>query len=167
MLALTRKTDYALIALSILAERSAGVISARAISGACGVPLAMLTNILKTLGRARIVVSERGASGGYRLARPPEGINLYEVIVAVEGQVYFVRCMQANDEVDYRPCGLEPSCPVRRPAHGIQRRFRQFLESLPLSELLEPDSEPQLVTLTGPAGVQPSEITAATMERPL
>ncbi len=167
MIALTRKTDYALIALSLLAERSAGVVSARAISGACGVPLAMLTNILKMLGRARIVVSERGASGGYRLARPPEGINLYEVIVAIEGQVYFVRCMQADDEVDYRPCGLEPSCPVRRPARGIHQRLRQFLEGLALSELLAPDSEPGLVDLTGSAGVQRSQFTTATMERPL
>ena len=166
MFALTRKTDYALLALSLLARRSAGVLSARAISGASGVPLAMLTNILKMLGRAGVVVSERGACGGYRLARPPEGLNLYEVIVAIEGPVYFVRCMQPDDEVDGHPCGLEPSCPVRLPAREIHQRLIQFLESLPLSELIAPDSEPELVKLTGPAGVQRSEISMASMERP-
>jgi DNA-binding transcriptional ArsR family regulator len=65
MLALTKKTDYALIALSHLAKRPETVVSAREIAEACGVPQPILTNILKTLASAGIMVSTRGAAADF------------------------------------------------------------------------------------------------------
>ena len=64
MLALTKKTDYALIALSELARREAEVLSVRELSERHRMPLPLLTNILKNLTRAGIVVSVRGVLGG-------------------------------------------------------------------------------------------------------
>ena len=75
MLALSRKTDYALMALSVLARRERGVISAREVAADSGAPLSILTNILKNLVRAGIIVSERGAYGGYSLAGSPDTIT--------------------------------------------------------------------------------------------
>ena len=62
MLALTKRIDYALIALSHLAAEADRVISAREIAQTSGVPLPILTNILKTLAQAGVVLSSRGAS---------------------------------------------------------------------------------------------------------
>lgn len=57
MLALTRKTDYALLALSYLARRRGALISARKLSRLSHVSQPVLTNILKTLAHAGIAVS--------------------------------------------------------------------------------------------------------------
>jgi len=136
MLALTKKTDYALIALAELAKRAEAVVSAREISKRYGVPLALLTNILKGLNRAGIVKSERGAYGGYRLARPAECVNLNELITAIEGPFQFVRCATSEVEHGQHNCELEPSCPIRLPAHRIRDRLTRLLEGVTLAELV-------------------------------
>lgn len=141
MLALTKKTDYALIALCHLARMSDGVVSAREIAGSYGMPLPMLTNLLKTLNRAGIVFSERGAFGGYRLARPATSISLHELISAVEGPFQFVRCSEPSGVDNGGPCGLESCCPIRGPAHRIRRRLKQFLETITLAELMRKDEQ--------------------------
>lgn len=136
MLALTKKTDYALIALSILASRSDAVMSARALAEESGTPLSILTNILKALTQASIVRSTRGPRGGYELARASESISLHELITAIEGPFQFVQCM-ADTADDGKPnCELAVSCPIRTPAFKIREHFRRFLESVSLAELV-------------------------------
>ena len=137
MLALTKKTDYALIALSYLAKRVEGVISARELAKASRVPLPILTNILKTLAHSGMVVSERGSAGGYSLARHPESINLHELITAIEGPVHFVQCVSAGGDAHRNPCELEPCCSIRQPAHRVHGRLKEFLESVTLAELVD------------------------------
>jgi len=137
MLALTKKTDYALIALSYLAKRAEGVMSARELAKVSRVPLPILTNILKTLAHAGMVVSERGSAGGYSLARHPESINLHELITAIEGPCHFVQCVSAGAGTHRNPCELEPCCSIRLPAHRVHGRLKQFLETVTLAELVE------------------------------
>ena len=137
MLALTKKTDYALIALSALARRPDGLSSAREIAERYSVPLALLTNVLKNLARAGIVISERGACGGYRLARDAASINLHELITAIEGPFQFVQCV--SEEEEGAGCELESSCPIRTPAHRIRGRLKQLLEEVTLAELVGND----------------------------
>src|SRR5580765_7307117 len=60
MLTLTRKTDYALIALAFLAERGGRTASARQIAADRGLPVPILMNILKELHRCGILKSSRG-----------------------------------------------------------------------------------------------------------
>lgn len=137
MLALTKKTDYALIALSYLAKRVEGLMSAREISNASRVPLPILTNILKTLAHSGMVVSERGSAGGYSLARSPESINLDELITAIEGPVHFVQCVSAGEGAHRSGCELEPCCSIRQPAHRVHGRLKEFLGSVTLAELVD------------------------------
>ncbi len=142
MLALTKKTDYALIALSYLARRVEGLMSSRELARVSRVPLPILTNILKTLAHAGMVVSERGSTGGYSLARHPESINLHELITAVEGPFHFVQCVSTGGEAHRSPCELEPCCSIRLPAHRIHGRLKKFLETVTLAELLEDQTIP-------------------------
>ena len=76
MLTLTRKTEYAMIAVCHLAHAGHKVVSARDIAEAHGVPLPLLMNVLKRLNRTGHVHSVRGAKGGYVLAVPPEQFTL-------------------------------------------------------------------------------------------
>ena len=144
MLALTKKTDYALIALSHMAPRSEDVLSAREIAEASGLPLPILTNVLKTLAGAGVVFSTRGASGGYGLAKPLENISLYELLISIEGPFQFVQCALAEVESNKAACDLEPSCPIRRPVFRIHDRLRDFLQSVSLAEIVGDTGEAQL-----------------------
>jgi len=137
MLALTKKTDYALIALTYLAKRGVGVMSARELATVSRVPLPILTNILKTLAHAGMVVSERGSAGGYSLARPAGSINLHELITAIEGPFHFVQCVSTGLDDHRNPCELESCCSIRQPAHRIHGRLKEFLESVTLAELVD------------------------------
>ncbi len=137
MLALTKKTDYALIALSYLAKRAEGVMSARELATVSRVPLPILTNILKTLAHAGMVVGERGSAGGYSLAKPAESISLHELVTAIEGPVHFVQCVSAGPDAHRSPCELESCCSIRQPAHRIHDRLKEFLESVTLAELVD------------------------------
>jgi Rrf2 family protein len=114
-------------------------VSARAIAQACGIPLPILTNILKGLAHAEIVHSERGASGGYTLARSPEMITLYDLISATEGPFQLVQCIHAEPHSLKGPCDLEQDCPIRPSAYRIHRYFKAFLEGVTLAELVNDD----------------------------
>lgn len=143
MLTLTKKTDYALIALSHLARCPEGVVSAREIAGIYKLPLPILTNILKTLGHAGVLISERGATGGYGLAKPAEAITLHKLIAAIEGPLQFVRCVPSKDEANHGSCELELVCPIRASAQRIRDRLRALLEDVTLAELLDDQETPE------------------------
>jgi Rrf2 family protein len=89
------KSDYALRALiEIAGERSEGPVSAEEIGRRQEIPRNFLQAILADLRRADIVVSQRGQSGGWRLARDPGSVSVADVIRAVDGplvSVYGVR----------------------------------------------------------------------------
>jgi len=73
-------------ALTVLAQRyPAGVMKIRDIAAEEQLPEKFLEAILLDLKRARIVVSARGANGGYQLKRPPKDISLGEVIRRIDG----------------------------------------------------------------------------------
>lgn len=142
MLALTKKTDYALIALAQLARRKGRLTSAREVAERTGVPLPILTNILKTLTQAGIVGSERGSRGGYFLARDAESVSLDDLITAVEGPTHLVKCLGGEGSVEGGEgdggrgvCMLEPTCPIRVPARRVHEKFKQFLKGVTLAEL--------------------------------
>jgi Rrf2 family protein len=76
---------YALQALTVLAQPSAGVVKIKDIASQENLPEKFLEAILLDLKRARIVVSVRGAHGGYQLKRSPKDISLGEVIRKIDG----------------------------------------------------------------------------------
>jgi Rrf2 family protein len=141
MLTLTRKTDYALIALTHLAQAQDHCVCAREIAEKYGLPLPLLMNLLKQLAQRGLTRSVRGPRGGYVLGSPPSQITLHDVIVAVEGPVQLVQCVDGcSDEPQAEseePCDLESSCPVRSPIHRIHHRLVQFLATVTLAEIAE------------------------------
>jgi Rrf2 family protein len=136
MFTLTRKTEYALIALSHLAAEEDRLASAREIADEYRLPLPVLTNVLKMLNRCGIVVSERGAKGGYRLAQDPHQISLAQLIRAVEGPTRLVRCTGGHSGPPRRSCELISHCPVRPAVLKVHQRMQRFLESVSVGEIV-------------------------------
>jgi Rrf2 family protein len=85
------KVDYAVRALLELAVAADGPVKGERIAHAQDIPLKFLENILIDLRHANIVRAQRGAEGGYWLARPADEVTLGEVIRAVEGPLASVR----------------------------------------------------------------------------
>jgi Rrf2 family protein len=99
-LRVSAKADYAVRAAVELAVAGEGPIKGERIAHAQDIPLKFLENILLELRHAGLVRSQRGAEGGYWLARPPEEITLAEVIRAVEGPIANVRG-EGPQDVEY------------------------------------------------------------------
>ena len=131
MLCLTRKTDYALIALGYLAERQDRVVSALEIARAFALPEALLMNILKSLQGDGILQSTRGKRGGYRIAGDLDEISLYELIRVLEGKVE-PGCDHEEASVIGRR-GWKPA-----PIRAIQTKMMQFLRDMTLADLVLP-----------------------------
>jgi Rrf2 family protein len=83
---LTRSAAYGLHALTFLASNGGEhPVAAHAIAQARGIPHLPLLKVLHALVAARLLRSNRGLHGGYRLARPPSAITMLEVVQAVDG----------------------------------------------------------------------------------
>jgi Rrf2 family protein len=95
------KVDYAIRAMLELAASPPGPVKAEAIANAQQIPRNFLDNILLDLRHAELVSSQRGAEGGYWLARPAAEISVADVIRAVEGPLATVRGVRPED-VEYR-----------------------------------------------------------------
>jgi len=84
---LSCKSEYALLALVELSDHYAGgePLQIRQIAAQQSIPDRYLEQLLATLRRAGLVRSQRGARGGYLLARDPWSITLFEVVSCIEG----------------------------------------------------------------------------------
>src|SRR6187455_3319324 len=127
------KVDYALRALAELAAAPpGGPVKAESLATAQGIPLKFLENILLELRRAEIVASQRGADGGYRLAKPAEEVSLAEVIRAVEGPIATVRGARPEDTT-YTGAAIG----LRDVWIELRTSMRGVLEETSLADLVE------------------------------
>ena len=141
---LNKKTDYGLIALSLMAAKPDQIISARTIGQTYGMRLPLLMNVLKTLTQHGLIKSVRGSNGGYQLIRPPQQITLGQLIQALQGQAKLVACapeQQLND-----PCDLAQSCPVQSPVRKVHFKLLELLDNISLADIIEENPEPLLLT---------------------
>lgn len=95
---LTQEIDYAFRIVGHLAAHEGEVIGAPLIAEREGIPERFTLRILRKLNLAGITEAKRGAHGGYRLKKPKEDINLYDIILAVDGPIQINRCLAEGDE---------------------------------------------------------------------
>lgn len=135
------KTQYAIRALVHLARR--GGDSASRIAEAQLISPKYLEGILNQLKMAGIVVSDRGRSGGYHLARQAAEIRMIDVVKATEGEVRLVECID-----DKNVCSLGALCMPRKFWLGLKGAVDSYLSSVTLGDL----SEEPFIALDGTQG---------------
>ncbi|MEJ7652827.1 MAG: Rrf2 family transcriptional regulator [Chloroflexia bacterium] len=140
---ITAKVDYALRAAIELAAGSPGPVKGEHISEAQHIPIKFLENILLELKHAGLVRSQRGAAGGYWLARPAAEVTLADVIRAVEGPLAAIRGMSPED-VEYTGTAE----PLRVVWIALRAGMRLVLESVTLADMLEGRISPEVARLT-------------------
>ncbi len=100
MLKLSNKIIYGIKALYELSQSyGQGPLSIRLISESQGLPVPFLEQVLHTLRTDGLVISKRGANGGYELSREPSEISIGDVVRALEGPIALCECLQ-NTESD-------------------------------------------------------------------
>ena len=132
---LTRKTDYALVALAGLAQQGTRSCSARDLGDQLHLPLPVLRNILKLLTAGGMLISTRGPSGGYRLARSPSEITLTQVFEVIEGPVQLALCCPVGADEDEPKCHLEPSCQIKGSIRRVHESLLRFLDQVTLAQI--------------------------------
>lgn len=163
MIRINRLTDYGFVLLAQLAhEREDAPRSTSELASATNIPVPTVRKVLKELTAADVLTSERGAHGGYRLARPAADITAHEVIAALEGPVSITLCSPGPGE-----CELEDACPVALPWKRINGVIQGALRSITLAELIGPRPDrigagaDHLVTIGSGQAAAAAEVTDA------
>ena len=132
MLRLSKKTDYALMAMKHLAlHGDSGAASAREISESYDIPSELMAKVLQRLVRRGLLASHQGTRGGYLLARPSHEISIADVIQAVDGPLTVTAC-----SIDDHGCVQYSKCNVRDPLWRIKDRILQSLAMCTLAEIV-------------------------------
>ncbi len=134
MIRITRESDYAIVLMSILARDPHQAHSASALAEARGLPLPMVSKILKILARAGLLDSRRGAHGGYNLARDARDISLAEIVAALEGPIALTACSPGGGG----ECAYQDDCRVSPHWSRISRAIADALEGISLQEMSQP-----------------------------
>ena len=136
------KADYAVRAAAELAAAGPGPVKGERIADAQRIPLKFLENILSELKHAGIVASQRGAEGGYWLARPAAAVTLADVIRAVDGPLANVRGVR-SEQVSYSG----NAAPLRDVWVAVRASLRGVLEHVTLEDLATGDLPQQVKAL--------------------
>ncbi len=136
MLRLSKLTDYAVVVLIRLDEGEQGRLVSRdavqtspGIAAATGVPEPTVAKVLKALGAAELVVSLRGARGGYRLGRPLSAISVADVIAAVDGPIALTACVEGG----VGGCDVQGMCAMKGRWDPMNDAIRTALSEITLA----------------------------------
>lgn len=133
MLRILKLTDYAASLLARLARDAGQRMSAQKLAAELGLPLPTVAKLLKKLAQAQLVLSTRGTSGGYSLARPAQQISLAEVIAAIEGPLALTECAAAHGK-----CNVAEHCQTRANWQMVSRALEHSLASFSIAEMASP-----------------------------
>jgi Rrf2 family protein len=135
----TAKVDYGLRAVIELAAADTPTVKGDVLAARQEIPVKYLENILADLRRSGIVASQRGADGGYRLARPADSVSVADVIRAVEGPLADVRGTSPED-IDY----VGPARPLQRVWVATRAALRSVLEEVTLADIVAERFSPEI-----------------------
>lgn len=137
-LRISTKGRYALRMLVDLAEhRDSGYLSLKEISDRQKISKKYLEQIVPIFNHSDILCANRGARGGYMLARLPDQITVGEILRLSEGSLSPVAC------ADQSPieCARSPECPTLPVWQGLSRVVNEYLDGITLQDILDQQHE--------------------------
>jgi len=137
MLRVGKLTDYGTVVMTSFARQPQRMHSANEMAAELGLALPTVSKVLKALVQHGLLVSHRGAKGGYSLAAAPEEISVAQIIAAIEGPIALTECSDATGL-----CGQETQCSVRGNWQLINDAVREALEGVTLADLARPMAQP-------------------------
>ena len=150
MLAISRKSEYGIIALKYMMKvREANALcTTKEIASRFKISEQLMAKVLQKLTRAGLITSTQGAHGGYKLALSPQTISVAQIVESIDGPPAIVDCAVSGTEctcVQYR----EDVCNINNAFMKIQVGFRNFLEGITLSDFDDSlENSPQFVNVS-------------------
>lgn len=158
MLKLSKKADYALLALQYMATVQSGinarprVVNTKEIAKEHHIPVELLAKVLQTLAKHQLIESHHnGPKGGYVLGRVPKDITMAQVLEAIEGPLGLTDCF--HEKNDQSQCEQMDCCNIRTPLFKIQESIFQLLNSMSIEDLLVEETPLIIVETLKPQGV--------------
>ena len=143
MLKLSKKADYALMALQYMASVQYGdlshvrVVNTKEIAEENNIPVELLAKVLQTLAKTELIESHHnGPKGGYVLGREPKAITVAQVLEAIEGPLGIMDC---SHEREHSTCEQLERCHIRTPLLKVQESIYQLLNSMSIEDMMSGD----------------------------
>lgn len=135
MLKLSKKTEYALMAVKYIAlKKDTQCTTAKEIADGYNIPLELLAKVLQQLKRNEIINSFQGNKGGYALSRSPENISLIDIISAIENDYQLTDCFkESSSEKD---CEHFNCCKIKDPLIIVQREIDKVFKQITIKQIL-------------------------------
>ena len=132
MLRLSKKADYALMAMRHLARKASGSpsTSAREIAEQYDIPIELMAKVLQRLVRTGLLLSTQGTRGGYALSRAATAISVADVIQAIDGPFTVTACSTEKND-----CEQYLKCSIRDPLWQIRERIVEALGTVTIAEM--------------------------------
>jgi len=133
MLKISKLADYGSRILFLLATYPDKRYSASQVAQETHIAIPTVSKVLKLLHEAALVNSERGATGGYQLARLPTQITVVDLIAAIDGQLAITECSKGDNI-----CEHHNTCQLRNHWQLINQVILKVLQNLTLADLCQP-----------------------------
>ena len=133
MIRISKKVEYALMALKFISHSEHKLVTAREISDTNNIPYELLSKILQKLKNENILASNQGTNGGYFLAKRPNEIPLFTLMSAIDGDISIAECMSENSEKD---CCLEETCLIKSPVSQLQKEVEELFKRKTISDFV-------------------------------
>lgn len=136
MIRLTNLADYAVVLLCQMVEEGNALVSAQQLAETTTLPVPTISKILGALGRANILVSQRGLKGGFQLARPATDITVADIVEAIDGPIALTNCVGGQP----KDCAIEDACHQRSSWNVINNAIKDALHGVTLQDIASPVS---------------------------
>lgn len=134
MLRLSKKIEYAILAMQYITHNKEKIVSAKEISENLNISFEFLAKTLQKLMKKGFIKSQHGINGGYILSTDPKDISLADIIKALEGNTSIVECFSMHHK---NGCGRIDDCTIRHPMKDIQKKINSVFEETTIAELAE------------------------------
>ena len=161
MLRLSKLADYAVVVLARLSCEGA-VQTSTGIAAATGLPEPTVAKVLKGLASGGLVGSQRGARGGYRLARSLSEIHVADVVAAIDGPVHLTACVDgARDR-----CQAQDSCSCSGGWDQVNEVVMQALGTISIADIAATRASPSSISGATPSATLPAPSEPLASARP-
>lgn len=129
---MSKKMEYALMALRVICGKPEGVLtSAKEVADQMHIPFEVTARVLQALSSRGLLKAEYGVSGGYVLARSLDEISVHDLNEMLEGHVVLTKCLGHEE-----PCEISSTCNITAPIFALNDKVKEFYKSVTLHEVL-------------------------------
>lgn len=128
----SKACEYGIKAMIFIAQAGerGRLVSLKEIARETNSPVAFTAKILQTLSREGLLVSSKGAAGGFQLAGSARMVNLAQIVRAVDGEQVFTACGLGLEK-----CNASKPCPVHFKFARVRDQLAEMLHTTHLEEL--------------------------------